>query len=45
MPTKAGEIIEKSIDIPIYGIGAGSAVNGQLIIMHDLMGFYQSFRP
>lgn len=40
----AGQIA-KMLDIPVYGIGAGSEVDGQLIIMHDLMGFYQSFRP
>ena len=37
--------IAKQLDIPIYGIGAGNLVNGQLVIMHDLMGFYQPFRP
>lgn len=40
----AGQIA-RMLDIPVYGIGAGSEVDGQLIIMHDLMGFYQSFRP
>jgi 3-methyl-2-oxobutanoate hydroxymethyltransferase len=45
MPSKAGEIIEQKLKIPIFGIGAGNKVNGQLIIMHDIMGFYQSFRP
>tara|TARA_Y100000034_G_C6892685_1_gene410983 strand:+ start:1803 stop:2696 length:894 start_codon:yes stop_codon:yes gene_type:complete len=47
MPTEpAGQIAEKVIDsVPVYGIGAGSKVDGQLVIMHDLMGFYQSFRP
>ncbi|OQA94307.1 MAG: 3-methyl-2-oxobutanoate hydroxymethyltransferase [Bacteroidetes bacterium ADurb.Bin217] len=45
MPTAPAGQIAKLLDIPIYGIGAGSEVDGQLIIMHDLMGFYQSFRP
>ncbi len=40
----AGQIVQQ-LEIPIYGIGAGGAVNGQLIIMHDLMGFYHIFRP
>ena len=40
----AGQIAER-LNIPIYGIGAGSKVDGQLVIMHDLQGFYQSFRP
>lgn len=45
MPTEPAGQIAKNLKIPIYGIGAGSAVDGQLVIMHDLMGFYQSFRP
>lgn len=45
MPTGPAEQIAKQLDIPIYGIGAGNKVDGQLIIMHDLMGFYQPFRP
>ncbi len=35
----------KSMGLPILGIGAGVDVDGQLVIMHDLMGFYQDFRP
>ena len=45
MPTVSAKQIAKQLDIPIYGIGAGSGVDGQLVIMHDLMGFYQPFRP
>lgn len=45
MPTEPAEQIAKQLKIPIYGIGAGEGVDGQLIIMHDLMGFYQPFRP
>lgn len=45
MPEEPAAQIAKLLDIPVYGIGAGGKVDGQLIIMHDLMGFYQSFRP
>jgi len=45
MPTVAAEQIVKQLDIPVYGIGAGSKVDGQLVLMHDIMGFYQPFRP
>lgn len=45
MPAEPAAQIAKQLDIPIYGIGAGTEVDGQLVIMHDLMGFYQSFRP
>ena len=45
MPSEPAGQVAKQRKIPIYGIGAGSMVDGQLVIMHDLMGFYQSFRP
>ena len=40
----AGKIAER-LSIPVMGIGAGDKVDGQLVIMHDLVGFYPSFRP
>ncbi len=45
MPSESAGQIAKQLDIPIYGIGAGNMVDGQLVIIHDLMGFYQKFRP
>ena len=45
MPQEPAEQIVRQLRIPIYGIGAGGATDGQLIIMHDLMGFYHAFRP
>lgn len=45
MPSEPAGKIAKRLSIPVYGVGAGNMVDGQLIIMHDLIGFYQSFRP
>lgn len=45
MPAEPAGQIAKLLDVPVYGIGAGNKVDGQLVIMHDLMGFYQNFRP
>jgi len=45
MPSEPSGQIAKQLDIPVYGIGAGGVVDGQLVIIHDLMGFYQPFRP
>ncbi len=43
-PEPAGQIASQ-LKIPIYGIGAGNLVDGQLLIAHDLLGFYNDFRP
>lgn len=45
MPNEPASQVAKQLSIPIYGIGAGEGVDGQLIIMHDLLGFYNNFRP
>ena len=45
MPEEPAAQISKAVKIPIMGIGAGMGVDGQLVIMHDVLGFYQNFRP
>jgi 3-methyl-2-oxobutanoate hydroxymethyltransferase len=45
MPEEPAAQVAHQLHVPIYGIGAGGKVDGQLVIMHDLMGFYASFRP
>ena len=45
IPSEVGKQIAKKLHIPVLGIGAGDGVDGQLVIMHDLVGFYQNFRP
>ena len=45
IPTEPAGQVTKQLKVPIYGIGAGQMVDGQLVICHDLMGFYQPFRP
>ena len=45
IPEQPAHQISKNIEIPSLGIGAGGEIDGQLIIMHDLLGFYLDFRP
>jgi 3-methyl-2-oxobutanoate hydroxymethyltransferase len=45
MPSAAAEQIAFQSDVPVYGIGAGSRVDGQLISMHNLLGDWLPFRP
>ena len=44
MPRESAEIISKTLIIPVYGIGAGDKVDGQLVIFHDLMGLFWEFK-
>jgi 3-methyl-2-oxobutanoate hydroxymethyltransferase len=37
--------LAKKANSIILGIGAGRFVHGQLLILHDLLGLYPSFRP
>jgi len=44
MPKEPAELIAKELSIPVYGIGAGDKVDGQLVIFHDLMGLFWEFK-
>ena len=45
IPAKLAKEITKSISIPIIGIGAGSNVDGQVLVMHDMLGINSDFNP
>lgn len=44
MPKEPAAMIAKELSIPVYGIGAGDEVDGQLVIFHDLMGLFWEFK-
>lgn len=44
MPRESAKMIADNLDIPVYGIGAGDLVDGQLVIFHDLMGLFWEFK-
>lgn len=39
------EDISKALDIPTIGIGSGGGCDGQILVLHDLVGLYPWFRP
>ena len=44
MPRESAEMISQKLTIPVYGIGAGDKVDGQLVLFHDLMGLFWEFK-
>ena len=45
IPAKLAEKVSKSLKIPVIGIGAGSNVDGQVLVLHDMIGMTNEFNP
>ncbi len=45
VPERLAEMISKEINIPTIGIGAGRGCDGQVLVTHDLLGFFDRFTP
>ncbi len=45
IPATLAKEIAESISIPIIGIGAGNGVDGQVLVIHDLLGMTHEFNP
>jgi 3-methyl-2-oxobutanoate hydroxymethyltransferase len=45
MPAGLAAEIAERLEIPTIGIGAGAGCDGQVLVMHDLLGLFDAFRP
>ena len=45
IPAKLAAKVASSVTIPIIGIGAGSGVDGQVLVVHDMLGINNEFSP
>jgi 3-methyl-2-oxobutanoate hydroxymethyltransferase len=45
VPAVLAEKVAKQVKIPIIGIGAGRGVDGQVLVLHDVLGITQEFSP
>lgn len=45
IPAQLAQTVSRSLAIPTIGIGAGQDCDGQVLVMHDLLGINQAFKP
>ena len=45
MPSQLAKSITQKLDIPTIGIGAGADTDGQVLVLQDLLGMNQNFKP
>lgn len=45
VPAPLATFISESIDVPVIGIGAGAGTDGQVLVMHDMLGVSANYMP
>jgi 3-methyl-2-oxobutanoate hydroxymethyltransferase len=45
VPAKLAKKVTQQLKIPTIGIGAGADCDGQVLVTHDMLGFFEKFKP
>ena len=45
IPAKLAQEVTESLSIPTIGIGAGGSCDGQVLVIHDMLGMNKGFKP
>ncbi|MGB1205538.1 MAG: 3-methyl-2-oxobutanoate hydroxymethyltransferase [Chitinophagales bacterium] len=45
IPAELAREVAESVKVPIIGIGAGQNVDGQVLVLHDMLGITKDFKP
>lgn len=45
IPTSLAKEITRSVSVPTIGIGAGPYCDGQILVTHDMLGLFETFKP
>lgn len=45
IPAKLAAEVTQAVACPVIGIGAGNATDGQVLVLHDMLGLNQGFKP
>jgi len=43
--SEAADMITKKVSVPTIGIGSGPGCDGQVLVLHDLLGIYEDIKP
>ncbi|MFX0102767.1 MAG: 3-methyl-2-oxobutanoate hydroxymethyltransferase [Candidatus Hodarchaeota archaeon] len=45
IPAQIAKLVTESLDVPTIGIGAGPYCDGQILVIHDMLGIFTDFKP
>lgn len=45
VPAPLGKLVAEAVSVPVIGIGAGPDVDGQVLVIHDIIGLFDKFVP
>ncbi|GEK73105.1 MULTISPECIES: 3-methyl-2-oxobutanoate hydroxymethyltransferase [Halomonas] len=45
VPASLGRAVSEALDVPVIGIGAGAGTDGQILVMHDVLGVTAGRKP
>jgi 3-methyl-2-oxobutanoate hydroxymethyltransferase len=45
IPSDVTDAIMPSMEVPVIGIGAGPSTDGQVLVLHDMLGIHDGFKP
>jgi 3-methyl-2-oxobutanoate hydroxymethyltransferase len=45
VPTELGRVVTEALSIPTIGIGGGVHCDGQVLVLHDILGMFERFTP
>ncbi len=43
--SEVAEVITRRVSVPTIGIGSGAGCDGQVLVLHDMLGIYEDIRP
>jgi 3-methyl-2-oxobutanoate hydroxymethyltransferase len=45
IPAQVTDVIMEHMEVPVIGIGAGGSTDGQVLVLHDMLGMHDGFLP